>query len=367
MVMTHHTGCDTLTGERDRRSTARSRPRSAGRRRSGIGAMSITASSTTADRPERDDPGDTQRPLLRPCRHSVRQCLGPPGLEQYRRQHSLLCPHARPVPAAHGRQEPQGPQRLCSGHAPHGRRIYRSLLRDRRERAGVATDLVRRGADDRLKRRRNHLAAAAVGTGMKLLLAATSASCSALPPARRSRRPSPTRRPMPSTRARHRPRRLRPPRHRRRARRSPAGRRISDPGGPRRAPDRAEGAGGQRLGGAGRADFGQLPDDRLARSSRSLCDRRGRQGAADHRRPGLRRQAGRGHRRRRRRGRGARRLRRASARQPHEYSEAPAKYLTAPNAESGDPALRFEIGADRKVSLIHVGTKPVLFYVEGCA
>lgn len=53
--------------------------------------------------------------------------------------------------------------------------------------------------------------------------------------------------------------------------------------------------------------------------------------------------------------------------EPHKYSEAPAKYLTAPNAGSGDPALRFEIGADGKVALIHVGTKPVLFYVEGCA
>ncbi len=52
---------------------------------------------------------------------------------------------------------------------------------------------------------------------------------------------------------------------------------------------------------------------------------------------------------------------------PHEYEEAPAKYLTAPNADSGDPALRFEIGADRKVSLMHVGTMPVLGYVEGCA
>ena len=52
---------------------------------------------------------------------------------------------------------------------------------------------------------------------------------------------------------------------------------------------------------------------------------------------------------------------------PHEYSDPPAKYLTAPNGQSGDPALRFEIGADGKVALIHVGTKPVLFYVEGCA
>lgn len=52
---------------------------------------------------------------------------------------------------------------------------------------------------------------------------------------------------------------------------------------------------------------------------------------------------------------------------PHEYAEAPAKYLTAPNADGGDGALRFEIGADRKVSLVHVGTMPVLGYVEGCA
>lgn len=53
--------------------------------------------------------------------------------------------------------------------------------------------------------------------------------------------------------------------------------------------------------------------------------------------------------------------------EPHKYVDAPAKYLTAPNAEGGDPALRFEIGADGKVSLIHIGTAPVLFYVEGCA
>lgn len=52
---------------------------------------------------------------------------------------------------------------------------------------------------------------------------------------------------------------------------------------------------------------------------------------------------------------------------PHEYADAPAKYLTAPNAESGDPALRFEIDAEGRVSAIHVGTMPVLGYVEGCA
>lgn len=53
--------------------------------------------------------------------------------------------------------------------------------------------------------------------------------------------------------------------------------------------------------------------------------------------------------------------------EPHHYVEAPAKYLTAPDAEGGAPALRFEIGADGKVSLIHAGTMPVLGYVEGCA
>ena len=53
--------------------------------------------------------------------------------------------------------------------------------------------------------------------------------------------------------------------------------------------------------------------------------------------------------------------------EPHKYIADPAKYLTAPNAASGESALRFEIGADGIVSLIHVGTMPVLGYVEGCA
>ncbi|HEY6916880.1 MAG TPA: hypothetical protein VI381_04495 [Allosphingosinicella sp.] len=52
---------------------------------------------------------------------------------------------------------------------------------------------------------------------------------------------------------------------------------------------------------------------------------------------------------------------------PHEYVRAPAKYLTAPDAESGKPAVRFETGADGKVSVIHVGTIPVLYYIEGCS
>ena len=53
--------------------------------------------------------------------------------------------------------------------------------------------------------------------------------------------------------------------------------------------------------------------------------------------------------------------------EPHKYVASPAKYLTAPNAASGDSALRFEIGADGRVNLIHVGMMPVLGYVEGCA
>lgn len=53
--------------------------------------------------------------------------------------------------------------------------------------------------------------------------------------------------------------------------------------------------------------------------------------------------------------------------EPHKYEEAPAKYLTAPNAASGDPAVRFEIGTDGKVRILHVGTMPTLGYVEGCS
>jgi hypothetical protein len=53
--------------------------------------------------------------------------------------------------------------------------------------------------------------------------------------------------------------------------------------------------------------------------------------------------------------------------EPHKYVESPAKYLTSPGAAGGDPALRFEIDSERRVSLMHVGTIPVLGYVEGCA
>lgn len=53
--------------------------------------------------------------------------------------------------------------------------------------------------------------------------------------------------------------------------------------------------------------------------------------------------------------------------EPHKYVDKPGKYLTAPNASGRDPAPRFEIGRDGKVSLLHLGTMPVLGYVEGCA
>ncbi len=52
---------------------------------------------------------------------------------------------------------------------------------------------------------------------------------------------------------------------------------------------------------------------------------------------------------------------------PHKYVNAPAKNLTAPAADNGKPALRFEIGSDGRVSQIHVGTMPVLGYVEACS
>ena len=49
---------------------------------------------------------------------------------------------------------------------------------------------------------------------------------------------------------------------------------------------------------------------------------------------------------------------------PHQYVEAPGKYLQQPGS---DPRLRFEIDTDGKVSAMHVGMKPQLEYVEGCS
>ena len=53
--------------------------------------------------------------------------------------------------------------------------------------------------------------------------------------------------------------------------------------------------------------------------------------------------------------------------EPHKFVAAPARYIAAPTPAPGAPALRFEIGADNKVSMFHVGAKPTLDYVEGCA
>lgn len=52
--------------------------------------------------------------------------------------------------------------------------------------------------------------------------------------------------------------------------------------------------------------------------------------------------------------------------EPHKYEEAPAKYLSAPNASNSDSALRFEISPDGRVKMMHVGQMPQLAYVEGC-
>lgn len=49
---------------------------------------------------------------------------------------------------------------------------------------------------------------------------------------------------------------------------------------------------------------------------------------------------------------------------PHKYVAAPAKYLTQ---RGDDPRLRFEVGENGRVSLIHAGLMPQLGYVEGCA
>ena len=54
------------------------------------------------------------------------------------------------------------------------------------------------------------------------------------------------------------------------------------------------------------------------------------------------------------------------AEEPHKYVDG-GVYLTAPNAASGDPAVRLELDATGKVTSMHVGVMPVLAYVEGCS
>lgn len=53
--------------------------------------------------------------------------------------------------------------------------------------------------------------------------------------------------------------------------------------------------------------------------------------------------------------------------EPHKYADAPAKYLTSPDAKDGASGIRFEIGGEGTVQLIHIGLRPALEYVEGCA
>ena len=52
--------------------------------------------------------------------------------------------------------------------------------------------------------------------------------------------------------------------------------------------------------------------------------------------------------------------------EPHHYVEAPAKDLFFGGTEEA-PGLRFEIGADGRVSSLHAGLMPTLGYVEGCS
>jgi hypothetical protein len=52
--------------------------------------------------------------------------------------------------------------------------------------------------------------------------------------------------------------------------------------------------------------------------------------------------------------------------QPHHYVEAPAKDLFFGGTER-EPGLRFEIGADGRVTNVHAGLMPVLGYVEACS
>lgn len=51
---------------------------------------------------------------------------------------------------------------------------------------------------------------------------------------------------------------------------------------------------------------------------------------------------------------------------PHKYV-AGAKYLTSPGAENGQPAVRFEMSPQGKVTAMHFGMMPTLGYVEACS
>lgn len=51
---------------------------------------------------------------------------------------------------------------------------------------------------------------------------------------------------------------------------------------------------------------------------------------------------------------------------PHKYV-AGAKYLTTPGAENGQPAVRFEMSPQGRVTAMHIGMMPTLGYVEACS
>lgn len=53
--------------------------------------------------------------------------------------------------------------------------------------------------------------------------------------------------------------------------------------------------------------------------------------------------------------------------EPHKYADAPAKYLTQPDLGPAETGIRFEIGQDGMVELIHIGLPSALSLVEGCA
>lgn len=52
--------------------------------------------------------------------------------------------------------------------------------------------------------------------------------------------------------------------------------------------------------------------------------------------------------------------------EPHKYVEAPAKDLFFGGTAEA-PGLRFEIGAEGRVTALHAGLMPTLGYVEGCS
>lgn len=51
---------------------------------------------------------------------------------------------------------------------------------------------------------------------------------------------------------------------------------------------------------------------------------------------------------------------------PHHYVASPAKYLDL-GGKRAAPGIRFEVGSEGRVDMIHIGNAPWLHLVEGCA